>query len=424
MRIGWLLSLLALFLGGGDAAAQGLAVRSANGRFEAVVAKAPGQERVDDALARWLLSMVDLETGVELWSVHYRHDGAPARHFTSDDGSTFVRLKRDFSEAREVLRIDRWGERSVERTGREFSLQRDELERTNAGSLWLHEEGDTVDCGWVDTEHGPALMLTLESARGWTREVDVSMGRILFPFDYAEPHVMPGFPESSTPAEVLEIPYVNNVVVPRVGLAALPVRVEVSGSHATPNWSFFAFLMSWEDEQTIVLTPYSRPPTAGVATAQVLDRFKVDAYLQGLMPGSYRVAVAGPSSVEGVSMQYQSLEVLPGRIHVRLETTGGIAGIRDLTEIYKPGVLKVAKSRAPEGVQPEPRHLTPEEQSRLDLLVGALPAESSRKLSTSGSDFMQYRLGWWTGETWVEVTVDDGTSRGGVRKLIEFLRGL
>jgi hypothetical protein len=147
----------------------------------------------------------------------------------------------------------------------------------------------------------------------------------------------------------------------------------------------------------------------------VIERFEAAAYVQGLAPGSYELSVAGSASVVGP----YSVEVLPGRTHVRLGISGGIAGIDDSIEVFHPGVVRQQRTHVEAPALP--RHLWPDERDRFLGLVQALP-EDPRSRSTSGAaDMMQYRLGWWSGSEWRELTVDDGTLEGPVRALVEFL---
>jgi hypothetical protein len=118
---------------------------------------------------------------------------------------------------------------------------------------------------------------------------------------------------------------------------------------------------------------------------------------------------------------FQPVEILPGRMHLRLETSGGILGLRNLTEVFKPGIVRVTRSRTPSSA---PRHLRPEEQELLTDLFASLPEDPRSALTTFGSDFFQYRLGWWAGDRWREVVVDDGTAKDALARMIEFLARL
>ena len=201
-------------------------------------------------------------------------------------------------------------------------------------------------------------MLALESARGWRREVDASMGVILaLAGGHGEPAVVPGFPEGTEPAPVLQVPYITEARIPAVALGALPVRIGIGGEHATPNWKLYAFSLRREAQDHFVLTPYSQPPPRDSLQAQVIEGFQGEALLQNLAPGHYRITLAGaePASEHPSG----EVEVLPGRLHVRLQIHGGVLGLSDAIELFKPGVVRATRSRSPE--VPAPRHLTPEE---------------------------------------------------------------
>lgn len=406
--------------GADPAPSSALEVLSPNGRFAARIAKAPGQERLADAVARWRLSVHDLVQGHELWSMHYPHERLPARYFTADDGSTFVRLNEAFSEARPVVRIDRFGELVAEPSGADLGLERDDVVRDASGVRWLVEEGDRIAWAWGETGEGPALLLSLESERGWRREVDASLGVILALGDGdgpGEPAVFPGFPEGSEPAPVLQVPYVTEALIPPVSLGALPLRIGVGGQHATPNWKLYAFALARESEQHLVLTPYSQPPPRDSLQAHVIEGFQGEALVQGLAPGRYRITLAGAEPA--AEHPTGEVEILPGRLHVRLEIHGGLLGVNDAIELFKPGIVRAARSRSPEAGAP--RHLTPEELVKLQQLLDALPEEPRSSRTPGARDMFEYRLGWWAGDAWRAVALDDGTAQGPARSLIEFL---
>jgi hypothetical protein len=414
--------LLGLFAGQRADPAPGGAIEVAapSGRCVARIAKLPGQERLADALARWQLSVHDLAQGRELWSMHYPHDPAPARYFISDDGSTFVRLSEAFSEARPVVRIDRFGELVAEHAGAELGLGRDDVVRDARGARWLVEAGDRLTWGWGETGAGPALLLALESERGWRREVDASLGVILALGEHGglgEPQVIPGFPADTQPAPVLQVPYVTEALIPRVSLGALPLRIGVAGQHATPNWKLYAFALRRESQDHLVLVPYSQPPPRDSLQAHVIEGFQGEALVQGLAPGRYRITLAG--SEAAAEHPTGEVEVLPGRLHVRLEIHGGLLGVSDVVELFKPGIARAARSRSPEDAPP--RHLTPEELHQLQQLLDALPAEPRSSRTPGAADMFEYRLGWWAGDGWRAVVLDDGTAQGPAGGLIELL---
>jgi hypothetical protein len=262
-------------------------------------------------------------------------------------------------------------------------------------------------------------MLELASQRGWSRDVDASMGLILASFEPGEPAVIPGFPEGTGPSEKLEVPSVTRASIPPAGMGMLPLRIEVEARHATPNWKLFGFALARETPERIVLTPFSQPPPADSLQAQVIDGFRCEALLQGLEPGRYELAVHGAEPPEQ-RMPFQVVEILPGRIWVRLETSSGAlsAGVR--VEVFKPGLVR----STPDGAEPRaPRHLWPEEVERLQELVAELPGEA-RSVETAASELPAGRLGWWTGVEWRTIALAEASERGPCGELVAFLRGL
>ena len=237
-------------------------VPSHDGRYAARIEKVAGHERLADALARWELTVTDTARGEPLWSVPYPHQAEVARYFTAPDGTSFVRLGEPLHRwpAGRPHRPLREATRSSWSAATSPSSGTTSCARTRA-AFWLTEEGDSAELGWHDTVHGPALVLALESTRGWRRELDVSMGLVPPPFEFGELAVVPGFPDGTLPADQLDVPYVTSVRVPSVALAGLPLAVHVAGRHSTPNWKFFAFQVAVEtpaDEAAavrITLTP-------------------------------------------------------------------------------------------------------------------------------------------------------------------------
>jgi hypothetical protein len=391
---------------------------SADGRWVARVHKARGQERVDDRLARWILTVQGAGEAEPAWSCPYRHRGVAGRTLLSDDGSTFVLVPELFSEARPVVRVYRHGKLFAELIGREFGLERADVARTTSSASWLDEAGDEASLVWRESELGHWLALELSSARDWTRTVDLSVGEVWSPhraLPSVEPVVDPEF------ASLAQPPYVTALHVPPHTLFGLPVRVRVVGSHPTPNWQLGGFGLEWLDDEglSFAIHPRSLPPPARTLTAQVIEGFDSVAYLHGLAPGRYTVTATG----KGEPLALQAFEVLPGRLRVRLSISGGIAGVSDSVELYVPGVARTVRGmHGDEG--PRLAYADTAVLERIDRLLPNLPTSPRSSRTTLASDFFEYQLEWWSGERWLAVTVDDGTARGPVRELIELLRAL
>ncbi len=394
-------------------------VFSADGRWVARIRKAPGQERVDDRLARWQLEVRKAADGSELWSCHYRQRGVEGRALLSDDGSTFVLVTQRFSEARPVVFVLRHGRALAELIGRDFALERADVERTNTGAAWLHEQDDLARLAWRESEVGHWLGLELASSRDWARSVDLSVGEVVAPYS-GTPVLTPGVdPEF---AALAEPPFVTRVHVPKQALFGLPARIGVVGSHPTPNWTLGGFELEWLDDQGTSFAIHARslPPPVRTVSAHVIEGFNGQAFLHGLRPGRYTITARGK---EKQALAAQPLEVLPGRLRVRLTVTGGFAGVHDSVELFAPGVARTVRSFGGER-GPRVSHVAPEALERLDRVLPLLPEDPRSARTEVGADLFVYRLEWWAGDAWLEVRVDDGTARGAVRELIELLRAL
>lgn len=416
--------LLAAFpLQGGAPPFEDVSVASENGTYAAELRRAPGQERVRGPLARWQVTVFDLAREgerAELWSAKYPYDGRSERFLLTDDGTTFVHVAEPWSNHRPVVRVHALGEEVAAIEGEALGVPRRSIDVGSRGPQWFEPDESAVRLGWVDDARGSWPALTIRCADGVERRIDLAMGEVDAGPVAASPAVLPAVPVDAIGR--LRAPYLTLVDAPRYALAGCPVPVRVGGNHPTPNWRLVGFELEvrGEDGRHLVLVARSAPPASGTVTATVIDGFQGALGLHGLVPGRWKVTVRG---AEKEPLPDLTIDVLPERLRARMRITGGFAGVDQLVEVHSPGVVRLRGGMGT-GVWTERRILTGAERDEINSVLAAMPARPRSGGASPGADHFVYALGWWAGESWREVTVDDGTARGEVLDLIETLRSL
>ena len=408
----------------GPASAQ--EVVSGDGSFSAVIARAPGQERVADLLARRLLTVRSSTAdpaAAPHWSCPYPEvPDAEGRLLLSNDGSTLVALTGTFMPSRVIVRVFRFGEQVASYTGRDIDLGRGEFSIEDGRLTWLTGAEDRVELAWRETPDGPSLVLELESALGWERAIDLTEGRILTDRVASVPVLKPGIDPKLR--GVARVPRVDRFNLPEIVLAGVPVELHVEGTHPVANWQLCGFEVAILDQEgfDLRIVPQTRPPTPGTLPGQRLTGFRGQAVLHGLAPGRYLIHVEG-SEPDELRLPSHSLEVLPSRVRARLRTTGGIAGIDESIDLFIPGVLRVTSARSSPDQPPHYFLASPERVAELEQALFALALQTPASQTTRGAaDMFHYRLDWWAGDAWRSVERDDGTAEGPVGDLISALR--
>lgn len=399
---------------------------SANGRFTARIARAPGQERVAELLARRLLtvraSAAD-PAAKPTWSCTYPEVPGPTGHYLiSGDGSTFVALTGVFAPARSVVRVFRFGEQVASYTGRDIDLGRGEFSTADGQVTWLQEPGDRVALAWGETPNGPSLVLELESTLGWKRSLDLTEGGLLTGSAATVPVLKPGIDPKLR--GVVQVPRVERFSLPAIALAGVPVELQVEGTHPVANWQLCGFTVDVLDLEGFELriVPQTRPPTPGTLPGQRLVGFNGQAALHGLAPGRYLIRVEG-SEPDELKLPARTLEVLPARVRARLRISGGIAGVQESIDLFVPGVLRMTSSRSSPDDPPRYLLASPEHVAELEQALFALALKSPDSQTTRmAADLFHYHLEWWAGDAWRSVERDDGTLQGPVGDLIGALR--
>jgi hypothetical protein len=213
------------------------------------------------------------------------------------------------------------------------------------------------------------------------------------------------------------VPYVQSVSAPDVVRAGFACDVSISASHATPGWTLLGFELEVgsEDGRTLLLTPRSSAPD-GFA-AQVLSQFRTTARLFDLRPGRYTLDVSGWSA------QHKPLviDVVPESLLVSLHTRGGFAGLDQRVEILSPSVARFDPGR---GAPVRFVELSEARMEELENKLAALPAKSRRGETKDAADLFRHNLGFWSGENWIAIEVDDGAATAAESELIQSLRAL
>ena len=364
-------------------------VVSASGHFRAEIARAKGQERVPDALARWTLSVhpnPPLESGEPRWSASYPHRATPRWHLLSDDGLAFVSVDRAYSESRELLSIWRTGERKAELSAAELDLDRGRAGRPADGE-WLAPDAPPA-LRWGETAAGPQAFLALVTKRGEERFVDLARGALSRTLgELSEPWAEP--PASRVGKPGLQVGLPDSCTLPRSIHWGETLEVRVDGHHATPNWMFVGFELARDPEEpgTLVLTPVSAPPPQGTVQATVLQDFSAVARIRGLMPGRYKLRLERFVRPD----ERFEFEVLPARPYLELRRRGGIAGIDESLRVYPSGVVVDEWTSPPRDPARAYRMLSLAEAERLVDAARTLKSGTEPR-STTGADLLRCRI--------------------------------
>lgn len=392
-------------------------VDAASGLYRASIARAPGQERVADTLARWRLEVHARwpEAPAEVvWSCSYPHRDTPRWHFLSDDGLNFVALDREYSESRSLVSLWRMGERVAELSSTQLAVDRSRLPRADTHP-WLADSGPRLE--WGETSLGPQPYLVLPLAYEEQRCVDLADGTVRDELgEWSEPWAEP-------PASRVEKPGLRACRTERFSLPAQvrwgePLEVRVGGNHATPNWMFVGFELALdpEDPATIVLTPISAPPPKG--TSQTIERQHFDAvgHVKGLMPGRYRLRIAEAAA----GVEPQPFEVLPARPFLEFERRGGIAGIDQIVRVYPTGVV-VDEWRAPQRDTPKRYFVLsiPEARRLADAARGV--TAGSQRADPRVQDGMRCAITVWDGDKPRRAEFSDVGASGALKQISDLL---
>lgn len=389
-------------------------VRSPNGRHVARIAKAAGQERVADALARWQVSVVSTTSGgapAELWSGPYPHRPGQ-QYLLSDDGLLLVQVSAAYSASHTLVRIHREGREQADLAGADLGLEQRALPKAEGGeSAWL-AAGAGPTLAWSTTADGPELRLGLACSDGRTRTLNALTGRLVreqaaeVPLQI-DPAVAPEYHAAC------ELPYVRAVRAPRFAPARVPVTLEVEGDFPTPGWRLLGFRL--DATADLVIEPLAL--RLENPAAQVLTKYSAKVAVHGLAPGHHTLIVRGR---EGEPGRTAEVVVLPARLRLRLATSGGFLGIREEIELFEAGVLRATSSRA----SGERLGLVRWADIELDALVAELPTMDEQRITTVAADMRQFTLALWRDAQWVTIVVDDGTALDATAALIERVRAM
>lgn len=396
-----------------EAGAGQVVVHSRGGHFRAQIAKAPGQERVADAIARWKLTVEDAE-GRALWSAFHPAPGATQIFLLAQDASRFAVVDRHYGDAKAVVTL-RAGD-DVERVfGGQLGMDPGRLRAAVPAGTWLAEGEDAVRFSWTLGPFGPMQMLDLACADGVLRRIDLASGLPLDAGGGQVPvRVEPVFVEETVPPSV--VPQVLGATAPEVVFGDDGLVVTIEGQHPNPGWRVFAFGLEpgGDDGRTLLITPRAKPPMPGGLQVQRIEPWTAQATLRGLPPGEHRIQVMGDKGAVGAPL---SVRVRTGGILAMLACSGGILGLEERITLFQNGTIAIESNRP----ERESLHFAPPRAfATAQGLLAALPALAPGP-SSGGADFMRYDLTWRVAGRWHNVTGDDGNVRGELRRAIDAL---
>jgi hypothetical protein len=393
---------------------------SPSGAFRAEIQRAPGQERVADALARWRLEVFEhpRAAGAEpLWSASFPHRPGARTYHLADDGRSLSVLELEYTESRPLIRIWNGAGAPTELSATELDIDRSHLARETP-QRWLADERG-AEFEWHDSPRGPELLLRLTTPYGEQRFVHLPGGAVTREsgwrtVPYAEP------PASRAEKPGLRVPYATRFQAAPHAYWGEAVEVAVSGSHATPNWMFVGFevRLGGAEQRDIVLSPISAPPPKNSVQAQVLQRFDARAKIFDLMPGRYTLRVEGCSDETQAPL---ALEVRPARAFLDLQRTGGFAGLDQAFRVYPSGVLVRSSTKSARAT--EYRVVAPAILRRLVDAAAQLPVSRTWK-ERFAADGFDFRLSIWDGATAREFAFQDANVLGPLREIVELLTTL
>ncbi len=388
-------------------------VFSADKACVARIHRAAGQERVAANMARFTLTVLpfdEVENHRELWSTAYSYDSSQARYVLANFGRAFVELEEHFSESHTVLMIHAPGREAVKWSGAELSIPRKNLGGTNQNRSWLDDKLQP-SIAWTDGAFGPCLELDIPCRDGFVRKLDLERLRLIDSSDESNmPRVLPAI--QGTLPERSALPYVVSVQYPRVARAGREIEIRILGNHATPGWTFLGFELE-QGEGKLILTPHSQAPDG--IQAQVLTVFRTSARLSDLPIGRYTLEISGWSPGGPPA----TLDVLPGSILASLRTRGGFAGIDQSLEVHEQGLLRAVMARdQPAGFM----DVDAGRMTHMRELIAALPAKDRRATTANAADLFKHTLGFWSGDNWITLEVDDLAATETERELIKLIR--
>lgn len=397
--------------------AKPIEVASQGGHFKARLAKAAGQERVADSIARWRLEVADAE-GRALWSQVHPAPQLGQRYLLSEDGAYFVVLAQAWSDSRPVVSIHFAGDETSQIFGGELGIERGALRSVDPPGSWLAPSENAARFAWIAGPKVPLQLLELACVDGAVRSIDlVSGARTDDGGGLVQVTVEPAFVEDSVPPS--RVPPVASFSAAARAAGDEPLVVRIEGSHPQPGWKVFAFGVEagGEDGRTLLLSPRARPPMPGGLAEQKAEPYVAEAQIRGLPPGRYQVAVEG---AQGAAATPLAFEITPGGVLAELTTSGGILGLSERVTLFHNGVVE-ARSNRPERLRMA--FGAPRAFAEARALLSRLPAISP-PARTAGADLIQFQLRWRAGEGWREVAADEVSARGELGGAIAAVRSL
>lgn len=386
-------------------------VHSRGEHYRAVLAKAAGQERVPDAIARWKLTVSDAE-GHALWSCFHPAPGPTQTFHLAQDARWFAVVDRRYGDAQPVVTL-RQGEEVTRVFGGQLGMDPGRVRALGSEGTWLADVEAPVRFTWMLGPFGPLQMLDLECFDGVVRRIDLASGLPLAAGGGVVPvRVEPVFVEDSVPPSA--VPTVTSASAPGEVFGDEGLVVTIHGEHPNPGWRIFAFGLEpgGPDGRTLVISPRAKPPMPGGLQVQKTEPFTVEATLRGLPPGEHVIQVLGQ---EGPVEPPLVVLVRTGGILAMLSVQGGILGLDERITLFSNGTVAIESNRPErESLHFAPPRLFAAAGARLSSLPPIPPGPTS-----AGADFMRYELTWKQADRWHTLSGDDGNVRGELRRAID-----
>ena len=414
-------ALLLAFGPAQDSGFRAVEVASPNGFFAAEIAKAAGQERVNDVLARWRLSVFAQPRAAgekPVWSCLYPHRAGERLYLLASDGRALAVIEPEYSEARTLVGLWREGESLAGLSAAQ--LQVEHAREARAERLtWLAEGEGAPRLVWLDTPRGPAEQVELRTAAGELRLVDLETGEVRGSREFREP--ISAAPRASrTDLSGLRVAAVRSCELDPVAYWGEPVLATISGSFPTPNWCLMGFELrpGGEDGRELELAALCAPPTANSVQLQVLENFRYVARISGLTPGRYRLRCEGAddSLRDGVAF-----EVREARAAVELRRSGGIAGMEQVLRVYAKGVAVEEWLRPKRDPPRRYAVLRPADYARIAELAQLAITQPLLKSRAPVIDAFELQLTIFDGQRMHETRFTDVGADGARKQLSELL---
>lgn len=367
---------------------------SENGRFVAKVEK-PKNARRESDFDLAVYERRDRGDLVKQWSMPYEHRGFVANHVVTDDGAIVVRVDDRLLAKEPIVELFRKGQTLAR-------LRADELSLDPAN--WGVDAQKTKDAPWL-AEVSPPLRVYRAAGQEWLQLLARDGGMWSVSFSDGSPHsssartagseivaVAPGIPERFEISDARVC--VDTWSAPDLVVEDEPCAVKLAGKFEVPGSQLVGFAVREDPDRRLVLLPLFGAPTANHTVSRDITAFDTTAFLTGLRPGKYSLRIENCKKLEKQSAR--EIEVLPAGLVASLRTSGGIAAVDRIVELFVGDVARASNGDgsnartffAPEGTQLRLAELLPRD------VDGGGGREAERGARPPGADLQGYELTW------------------------------